>query len=88
MARGFTRYVTVEVNQDVEACIDSNVIIDFLKQCNSQELQKILKDANVKQITDTPISISIVSMEDVLKMELISEAFNKYSIFELEEKLK
>lgn len=85
--RRFRKTVSVDINDTVEVEIESDAVVEFLENCSPSELTEILKDANVNTLS-VPEGITINSVNDVLKFEMLSEAFKKYTIFELEEKLK
>lgn len=84
----FRKWVTVDIDCEAEVQLKSGVVIDFLIQCDLFEFNEIL--ASVKKQVNQPAieGMTINTLSDQMKFELLINAFNKYSIFELEEKLK
>jgi hypothetical protein len=79
--------VEVDVNTTVyeDIIIDEDDVVDYLKEY-PDELEDILKRVGLEDIHT--LGIQMRSVEDELKAKILKNAYNKYSLKELEEKLK
>ena len=96
------RYVTVEVDTEVEVCladIDTTDLVSeiadrFRKNNISKSLIEELRDANnslnelFRNVASTKYQIKIENLNDLMKYEHLAKVFNKYSLDKLETLLK
>jgi len=92
------RYVTVEVDTEVEVCladIDTTDLVSeiadrFRKNNISKSLIEELRDANnslnelFRNVASTKYQIKIENLNDLMKYEHLAKVFNKYSLDKLE----
>ena len=88
MAKKISQSICVQVNEEVETDIDLGVdeIVSFINECNANEKKEILNA--LQCISANTGDIELKTLDDILRFEVLSEAFKKYNIFELEERLK
>jgi hypothetical protein len=80
--------INVNISKEIDADITLGVdeIVNFISECNASEKNEILA-ALQNRGTHTG-DIEIKTLDDILRFEVLSDAFKKYNIFELEERLK
>lgn len=80
--RGRTMYIT----QDVEVEIGFDDIMDYIDDYATDDELKIIAQSLEEDYLGVPV-VKAKTLEDTLKLELLTLAFNKYSLSELEDKL-
>lgn len=80
----FKKYISVDVDTEVDVAIKSEHVIDFLNECDSGELHDILSQVNNGGVA-IPEGIAVHTLDDQLKYELLVRAFNGMTLFQLEE---
>ncbi len=69
---------------DVDVEIELEDVLEFIDGCNEKEMASIKSRLKV---VETPISNKFRTLEDELKLDILTEAAKKYSLVQLEEML-
>jgi len=68
----------VDITERVDVYIELDDVLEFISKCTPEERNEIVIHCNSDEVLD------INTLYDVQKMEMLNEAFNKYSLEELE----
>lgn len=79
-------YIDVEIIDSVNVRLEDSNVVEYLNQCTAAEISEIMSRCNASH--EAPEFMETSSLIDKMKYDLLVDAFKKYSIFELEEKLK
>jgi ribosomal protein L12E/L44/L45/RPP1/RPP2 len=83
-SRGYlTKYEDVEV--DVTIYVED--VLEYINDCATENELKIISKTASEKVDPSRVPITLKTLDDVFKMELLQAAFNKYSLAELESKL-
>ena len=77
-----TLYNEQEVDVDVEYDVVFTDLVDMITDCDDDELEEI------RNIIDSPTWITSDNLYDEQKLKLLKTVFDKYSLEELEQRLK
>lgn len=85
MGRLGRSYITVQKQVDAEVDIELDDVIEFIEECNTLDIERIKKAIGE---SGKNLSIKIENLADQMKFEFIESIFHKYTLEQLEEKLK
>lgn len=85
---------SVSIDVDIDEFDDDDIIRESIRILNDQSRRKYIKEQQLQDLKSALVTVPTsglpekLSLGDVLKNEILMDAFNKYSLAQLEEKLK
>jgi hypothetical protein len=82
MGKTFRKYVSVDISDTVDVRIESEQIVEFLRDCDAAEFKTIMSQIKQEDVA-VPEGFEVHSIIDQMKVDVLLRAYNHYSLEQL-----